>query len=551
MHHILDVVGVEMGLLGRLFKGLMDSERGRKIAAAVLQPYGHVTQEVPRQDMNSLLQRFVGDVYSCVTLIAQQLAESANPHVYVKVPKGKVGVKNPNHGVLDTELERFIKDPMLPVGRGDTVREITEHPILDLFRNINPLQTPADFFEILSTFLDLTGEAYVFFSRGESGTQRPDEMWSLPPQWVTPRYDALPGGNRRTGEGDDQTGSPLGSGVIKWFQYGPGAQWVSLYPSEVIMIRRPSPYHQVRGFAPLAGGIDVADSSTLLRRYQKALLTNRGVPDVLVRMSGTVDEEKLERFQADWKNAFGQFGGGNGGVAVVPADEVDVQTLGFKPKDMENIKASRDIRELICNVFKVPVTMLSMEASTRATAEAGLFQMAKMAIKPRMLHFQQRFNGTGGVTEMFGDPQSLFMTFDDPVPADKEWELKARVEHVNAGITSPNEERAQMGLPPRPDGDEFRDPINTVETMQEGGKPDKPDKPDPKKDDDTEKKIHDILDRWWPKYQPPYHIWTDGTTPMFGPNNNPDPGFQYVYTGNGTTSTSELINGRDADSPNS
>ena len=458
-----------------LLKGLMDTRRGRQIAASILQPYGFLTQEVPRHDMNQMLSRFLGEVYAAVSLVGQQLAEYMQPHVFVRVPEGR-RLKNPNKPVSRETWDGIFKTPMLRSGARDEFVELTSHPLIDLFTNINPLWPPADFFEILSTYLDLTGEAYIYLTRGENGLERPDEMWALPPQWMTPRYDDvnpnMPGAVRAQANDPRLQSNPLpdrgpaGSGVIRWWQYGPGAQYAALPVSEVLMLRRPSPYHQIRGFAPMASGVDIADTSQLLRRYQKSLLSNRGVPDHILSVSGSASPEKVERFKTEMRKSFGMFSGGSGGILIAPGDEMKLEALGYTPHDMENVMADKANAELIWRIFKIPPAVFSAESQTRAASEAALYQFAKMCLKPRMLQIQQKFNGEGGLTEMFGDPSQLILAFDDPVPQDTELVLKERTVNIELGVTNVNEERAKMGLEPREGGDEYRDPMSPEQQIE-------------------------------------------------------------------------------------
>lgn len=409
---------------------------------------GAMVQQVGRTKIESmpetyeLLRRYTGDVYTCTQMNASALADAASPQLWAKVPSGKK-INFPTKRLNGAQIRYVeksaphwgVKSNVIDVVGTENVEQVLDHPVLDLLLNPNPLYTMTELWEIISIYLDLCGAAYVYKARKSRSVV---ELWPLPPALMRYQLD--------------------NTQLIRKWLYGRGVNAVNIDPADIMYFRRVSPLDAIKGYSPLRGILTPADASTLLMEYEKSLVNNRAVPDLIMTVRGVLNEDKIERHRKLWNDQFAN--GQQGGLALIPGDDANVVPLAWRPKDMENVKAYQQIRESICAAFGVPVSMLTMESSNRAVAEAGLFQMAKFSVKPRMNRLLGVLN-RDLVTE-FDDSGRLILGFPDPIPENRELVILERESNIRIGYTTPNEEREQGGLPPHPDGDELR----TGETME-------------------------------------------------------------------------------------
>jgi len=100
------------------------------------------------------------------------------------------------------------------------------------------------------------------------------------------------------------------------------------------------------------------------------------------------------------------------------------------------------------------MTLLEMSDANRASADAGNAAYLGMTILPRLARMESKLNEE--LCPLFDDSGRLFVQFTNPVPDNAEQEVKIQTAYIGAGVLSPNEVRAQMGLEPRDGGDDYK-----------------------------------------------------------------------------------------------
>src|SRR5205085_9519024 len=125
-------------------------------------------------------------------------------------------------------------DPHLParVTKAARLEEVLDHPLLTLFRRVNPLTNQFDLWELTTLYQEVHGSAYWLLRFDGLGV--PGEIWPLPAQHVTPRREP---------------GSP---NVVDGYEYRVGSEVRRYRPGEVIHFRYPDPRNPyVAGLSPL------------------------------------------------------------------------------------------------------------------------------------------------------------------------------------------------------------------------------------------------------------------------------------------------------------
>ena len=100
-------------------------------------------------------------------------------------------------------------------------------------------------------------------------------------------------------------------------------------------------------------------------------------------------------------------------------------------------------REEICAAYGVPMSKVTSENVNLANAYVGERQYAADTILPRTTRIEEKLNENSFI-QRYG--QNMFVAFDNPVPEDKEFELKERESDLKNSVKSINEVRKQRGL---------------------------------------------------------------------------------------------------------
>ncbi len=111
---------------------------------------------------------------------------------------------------------------------------------------------------------------------------------------------------------------------------------------------------------------------------------------------------------------------------------------------MAFLKGHKFTKEEIAGAYTVPVSKLTSEDVNRSNAESGDYSWMKDGIFPRLRRIEERFSEK--LLRRYD--RRLFVAFDNPVPADKAFELEKQDTYVKNGVMSINEVRQEIGLEP-------------------------------------------------------------------------------------------------------
>lgn len=260
-------------------------------------------------------------------------------------------------------------------------------------------------------FLDTMGEAYYALIRSPQGI--PVRWWVLPPTWV-----------RRP-----QRGQPDFE-----LSHGGGGR---IPVEDMAYFRQPRPEDP---FSNGTGTIESLDHPIQRNEnsamYTNALLRNRGNPALLISTPGMAPTE-AERFEEKWRAAnsgplraggaffigYPQPVGGSGRVGVT------VDQLSYSPSDMDLEVASKNDRDAILQVSRVPPDTVGIteKGSNRATSyQARIFLQENRTVpdlESRRNFLQERFFEPfhGGPPEYAG---GWILGYRLPKITDTETELK-------------------------------------------------------------------------------------------------------------------------------
>ena len=200
------------------------------------------------------------------------------------------------------------------------------------------------------------------------------------------------------------------------------------------------------------------------------------------------DDKAKKRLLTKWRKKY--VGTKNAGTVAVLDENIEFQTNSLKKTEILSLEQRKLNREQILAMFTTSASILGIDSSpNRATAEVAEYSYIKNVIKPNMAKLVNALN-----TQLIPQyDESLFLSFDNPVPEDKEFDLKRKQGLVDKTLTR-NEVRELDGLPPKEGGDVLYQPAgdvplgtNILEEIEPPAEVNpEPDPPQPEPDPDDE-----------------------------------------------------------------
>ncbi len=275
--------------------------------------------------------------------------------------------------------------------------EVTEHPILSLLHDVNPLDSFADHQDELGRNLSVAGEHFIFLTdeHGEPISLEEDPNAPIPePVALWP----MMGGENRVRLVCNET-----TGFIRGWETQ-GVKTSRFWPaSSVLLIKKRRPGSRYRGMGPLGAAFGMAAQLYVAQRYQDGLLRSGGDPGGWIESPEPLGPTEYERLQDEveenWNNPdrAGEVRLLEGGAKYHPNP--------LKPRDMAYERLLVANRKGISVTFGVPDALLGMGTSNFATFEGELRVFWTLTIIPTLRlaenvwneRFLKRLPGTEGL----------------------------------------------------------------------------------------------------------------------------------------------------------
>jgi len=308
--------------------------------------------------------------------------------------------------------------------KGD-VREIQDHPSLDLLHKPNPFQTKSEFLKITMINKKLCGDAFWFKVRNERGQVA--ELWNLRPDFIEIIKDP--------------------EDFIKAYKFNKtdGTQEI-LDPDDVVHFKYPTPLNDYFGTSPVKSATVRIDTEKYAGEYQRDFFLNNARPDGIIKANTGMNLDKdakdeiREEFEKKHKGV-----GKNSKLAIVEGD-IEYQQVSISQREMDYIESLKFTRDDILVAFGVPKAIVAItDDVNRANAETSMYIFLSEVVKPEISMLTEKINEELIIPD-FGD--NLFIDYEDPTPENREQTIK----EYETGITNKyllvNEIRAKENLEP-------------------------------------------------------------------------------------------------------
>ena len=307
--------------------------------------------------------------------------------------------------------------------------EVLQHPLLDVLRTPNPLQTRTAFIEAVATYLMLAGNAYVEAVH-EGGLQelyvlRPDRMQ------VIPGSGGVPGAYVYTVNGQKRT--------------IPVEQHSGLSP--ILHLKMFHPLHDWYGLSPIEAAASAIDEHNAVGAHNLALLQNGGRPSgALLFKTGDrlLSEEQRLTLRSDLQSM--HEGASNAGRILVLEGDMDWREMGLSPKDLDFMTGKNISAREIAQAYGVPPMLVGvMGDATFANYREARLHLWEDTVLPLLDKIIAEMNRW--LTSLYGE--NLRFAYDmDRIPAlsVKREAVWARVQ--NADFLTMDEKREAVGYSP-------------------------------------------------------------------------------------------------------
>ena len=316
------------------------------------------------------------------------------------------------------------------VFRGD--QEITTHPLLDLLKRPNPMQSGAEYMRAKVGFYMISGNGYEERVLA-GGTIR--EMYQLRPD----RMQIMPG----------LTGMP------KAYQYKHAGRTITwdvdpiTSDSDVRHIRAFNPLDDWYGLSPIEAGAYAVDQNNEAMQWMQALLQNSARPSgALSSPEGQeLSNDQFARLKAQIDDQY--TGARNAGRPMLLEGGLKWEQMGLSPVDMQIIETKFSSARDVALAFGVPPQLIGIPGdNTYSNYQEARLAFWEDTVIPLLQLIADDWNA------WLADPQGVELRVDlDAIPAiaDKRktlWDMADKATDLTI-----NERRAIKGYEPIPGGD--------------------------------------------------------------------------------------------------
>lgn len=308
----------------------------------------------------------------------------------------------------------------------DKPTAVKNHPFLKMLRKPNPFTGRYEFMYMHQMFMDLTGNSFWYIVNDRANIPR--EMWLLPPDRVAPvpDKDKFIAGYLYTPPGE---GAPIAFSI-----------------EEIAHFKYPSPVDFYRGWSPLRAAAYAYDINLYTHVYERSFFKEGARFDFALQTDSDMTEEQVTRLYKMWNKSHQGVDKAwrpailTGGIKAVPLNQMN--------KDFEFANLAAWTKDEILGIYKVPEAMLGHAKDVnKASADALEVIFTRNSILPRIRQTEEVLESNllpryPGQT----DTRHFDLEFDNPVPPDRDMELKEEEARLKNGVVTIDEVRSKIGM---------------------------------------------------------------------------------------------------------
>lgn len=309
------------------------------------------------------------------------------------------------------------------------VKQPVKSKASDLLAKPNDFQTTQQFLEAWVTSKVTTGNAYIWKVRDIYGDIW--RMYALNPERVKPLVDENGG---------------IYYQVKRDVLFNIDDDFI-LPASEIIHDRFNCFYHPLVGLSPITACALSASQGVNIQRNASTFFNNESRPGGLISVPGSISPEKAKEVGQRWRENYSGTGAGN--VAVF-GDGVEYKTISVSASDAQLVEQLKLSGEIVCTAFSVPAFKIGLGTMPGGLKPSDLNELYYSdCLQPNIESIENLLNEN---LDLEPDVEVEF-NLKGLIRMDSTSQINYLNIAVGGSIMSPNEARADVGLPAVEGGD--------------------------------------------------------------------------------------------------
>lgn len=325
--------------------------------------------------------------------------------------------------------------------------ELDGHPLLDILHYPNPLYGGRNLISAAIVDLMTLGDAFWYLAMTNGG--KPGELYWFDARYVSPDFP--------TGGGEYMHAwkySPAGIGKPEEYS-----------PQEILHFRQGlDPINDRLGYSPLSACKREIAIVNLLAGYTGAILKNTGATNLVVSPSGEMvfTPEQITNLK---QSIVDSITGDSAGSPIVSPKGATFGSLGSNPRDLllnetdmhavARITTAMGLSPMVLGLPDPGKTYSNYREAQRAAWINAIIPLHDLLIDTLMER--------GGLIERYDRTRRLELCWDysnvEALAEDQKEQAQRAVLLFEKGVSTRNESRAMVGLPPVEDGDVFNEDL--------------------------------------------------------------------------------------------
>jgi HK97 family phage portal protein len=250
------------------------------------------------------------------------------------------------------------------------------HPMNRLFNRPNPFMSRFEFWEAISTHLNLSGEVGIYVNESRGGAAGlgtpPAELYVLNPKLL--RHS-------------------INDGEITGWVYN---NTMPIETKNLIHFKLFNPSNfSIRGLSPLDPARNEMDADFSASKFNKNFFENDATPNGIIEISedNTITDVELRALKKSWYQKYG--GVENAHRTVFLKGGMTYKSMGISQREMDFLEGRQFSRDSILSVFGVHPFVAGFYDSgtvTRATAKEAKALFWRGTLKPQLIRIEEKMN---------------------------------------------------------------------------------------------------------------------------------------------------------------
>jgi hypothetical protein len=381
-------------------------------------------------DFNRVGRSVAGSVWNAASIIASECA-SHQLRLYRKAgagesvrkaraidPKTKAFLRGKSLGLKVTAKQAAMADS------AEDIEEVTDHPVLDLLADPDPMTTASDFLTMLFWYRETAGKAYVW-TGDKAEDEAPTGLYLLHPQFTQPIVN------------QEQ--------LIAGYRYGREVTGILEVPASQVIFSpwQRDPFRPWDGMSWLTSIEQYADAENAALVAEVQRWKNHGQVGFILKVPMSYTDQQMKQVEAALKSKAGPFAAGR---ALILRD-IELVQSSARPHEMGYQQGLEQSEKAIYRAAGVPESIWKLNEANLASAEVGERMLLRSCYK-RMRRVAEDF--TSYLLPMFGEEiGNMWFGYENPDLDDQVAEASMMSQAFSAGVIDEAEYRKVLFLPPR------------------------------------------------------------------------------------------------------